>query len=776
MPQPILIEFQTDLTGVNNALDAMEQMGLVDKATAEQFRKTSAEAQRYATEMNKLGKNVDAVTIDMGELVSKIKEVPKKIIEDSAKKSVDDTAKSMAEVTARSVTLTSELKKMKQALSEMEMAGRQNTAEYRKLAMEAGQLEDQIGDTAQRVKVLASDTRNLDAALSLATGVAGGFAVAQGAAALFGDENEDLQRALLKVQAALSILNGLQALQATLNKNSAASVVIMSAAQKAYTIVVGTSTGALKAFRIALAATGIGAIVLLLYEAANAFNIFGSAAGDAADDLDDANKRWEEWQDNENKTALSLARVSGYWQRQLELRKAQGAAEAELLDLRKKAIADEMAGIELALKRNTTLEVTRQLINRQLDLENELKILDAEYTKQSLENAKKRQESEAQIAFQNKELLIKTRRDGFQEELALFDLHSAKRIEDAKKAGLDISLVEAQIFDERQKMVEDFNAENMAGVQEYVTAYSSAYEQAYFASLSANEQEIAAADKKWQALISMADGDQALIAQLHEKWNEEITEITQRQAEEQRKIIEQTEQQKRDEFTKTFNYYASVILQVTDIISQFQNAAYEQDAAKLEEALENKRISETNYDKQIGRLKRERAIKEKQAAIFQATINTAGAVVQALNQFPGVPATIPFGVIAGLLGAAQIAAIAAQPIPQFAKGTKNAPAGMKWVGEEGPELINDGGGYAIIPHAESMAIAEAFDRWGIGYDMEGTAYVGGAAIDYDKLARALAKEIGSLPITETYFDESGFTRAIRNGQSRVSYLDSRYSS
>lgn len=45
-----------------------------------------------------------------------------------------------------------------------------------------------------------------------------------------------------------------------------ARMIAMTAAQKAYAIVVGNSTGAMKAFRVALAATGIGAVLVVLYE------------------------------------------------------------------------------------------------------------------------------------------------------------------------------------------------------------------------------------------------------------------------------------------------------------------------------------------------------------------------------------------------------------------------------------------------------------------------------------------------------------------------------
>lgn len=43
-------------------------------------------------------------------------------------------------------------------------------------------------------------------------------------------------------------------------------------------------------------------------------------------------------------------------------------------------------------------------------------------------------------------------------------------------------------------------------------------------------------------------------------------------------------------------------------------------------------------------------------------------------------------------------------LPGFASGTRNAPRGLAWVGEDGPELVNFGGGEQVFPHDESMAI------------------------------------------------------------------------
>jgi len=157
-----------------------------------------------------------------------------------------------------------QLKLLRDELQELEMSGQRNTDRFRELQAQAGGLADQIGDTQAQIKAMSSDTRTLDTLLGVGQGLAGAFAVAQGAAALFGDENEELQKAMLKVQGALALLNGVQAVANVLNKDSAVMINLNVVAQRAYALAVGTSTGAMKAFRVALISTGIGAAVVAI--------------------------------------------------------------------------------------------------------------------------------------------------------------------------------------------------------------------------------------------------------------------------------------------------------------------------------------------------------------------------------------------------------------------------------------------------------------------------------------------------------------------------------
>jgi len=131
------------------------------------------------------------------------------------------------------------------------------------------------------------------------------------------------------------------------------------------------------------------------------------------------------------------------------------------------------------------------------------------------------------------------------------------------------------------------------------------------------------------------------------------------------------------------------------IIANAANAEFDLKMSNLEkekdEKLKNTKLTEAakakieeDYKKKSDKLKTEAAKKQKSADIIQAIINTALAVSKALPN-------IPLSIAAGIAGAAQIAVIAAQPIPKFDTGTTNSPNTF-WAGEQRPEFLKKPGG------------------------------------------------------------------------------------
>lgn len=100
---------------------------------------------------------------------------------------------------------------------------------------------------------------------------------------------------------------------------------------------------------------------------------------------------------------------------------------------------------------------------------------------------------------------------------------------------------------------------------------------------------------------------------------------------------------------------------------------------------------ERQYEERKREIQRREAETQKRLAIFNIGVNTAQAIVATLAKTPP-PAGIPFAVLMGAIGAAQIAMVASQQIPQFWKGTDNAPEGWAWTQEKGAEVITDKSG------------------------------------------------------------------------------------
>lgn len=116
--------------------------------------------------------------------------------------------------------LKRKLREMQGIMAKMNLDGLSNTDVFTRMAAEAASYKDAIGDTAQAVRLLSSDTATLDAGIEAFQGLAGAASIATGVMGMLGSENEDVQKAILKVQSAIGILNGVQAIANTLNKDS----------------------------------------------------------------------------------------------------------------------------------------------------------------------------------------------------------------------------------------------------------------------------------------------------------------------------------------------------------------------------------------------------------------------------------------------------------------------------------------------------------------------------------------------------------------------------
>jgi hypothetical protein len=244
-------------------------------------------------------------------------------------------------------SLEEQLNETKKELLDLAAAGKQNTKEFQDLSAKAGSLKRDIEGVEQAIdRYSKAGSAGLAAVGQAAQLMAGGFAIAQGAAALFGDENEDLQKTMMKVQASIALVTGVQQVAELLNRNSVITTKAMTLAQSLYSAAVGTSTGALKAFRIAMVSTGIGAFVVALGLAAEAMGLFSSKTEDEVENQKDIKRAL-------NETVGTLE----FYERKL---KAFGTTDEQLAAIRIKRYEQERASIQKNLDDAIKAEGVRQ--------------------------------------------------------------------------------------------------------------------------------------------------------------------------------------------------------------------------------------------------------------------------------------------------------------------------------------------------------------------------------------------------------------------------------
>ena len=175
-------------------------------------------------------------------------------------------------------------------LQNIAMTARALGPEFSDLANEvvkaAGKMKDDIGDMRAEVGYFASDTRRLDSVLGTMQGVAGAFGVAEGAMAVLGVQSEDFQKTMMKLQGIMAVVTGLQAVQNTLQQESAAiqgilalRTAALTAVQTAYTTATGGAVGAQRLMNLTMAAAPWAAALSLVAAVGYAMVQYSKNAG-----------------------------------------------------------------------------------------------------------------------------------------------------------------------------------------------------------------------------------------------------------------------------------------------------------------------------------------------------------------------------------------------------------------------------------------------------------------------------------------------------------------
>ncbi len=207
----------------------------------------------------------------------------------------------------------------KQQLSELEGLA-VGSAAYVNQLKKIGAIKDEIGDLNTTIKAFNPEGK-IQSFSTVIGGMASGFQAAQGAAALFGTESKDVEKALLKVQSAMAFSEGIKGIVGLEDgfKNLGA-VIKASFATNPFGVIL-------------LGVTALGTALTALYY--------------SLDKSSESTRKLNEEAEKQKDISDSLSKST---KRQVDLLTAQGASEEVIVATKKRLINQQILEMELNIK------------------------------------------------------------------------------------------------------------------------------------------------------------------------------------------------------------------------------------------------------------------------------------------------------------------------------------------------------------------------------------------------------------------------------------------
>jgi hypothetical protein len=360
-------------------------------------------------------------------------------------------------------------KQLREATQELQLA-RQKYGEFSDEAVRAAQkvagIRDEI-DAANEAAQLFDPGKRFQALTTAASTAAGGIAAVQGAMALFGSESEEVEKALLKVQGAMALSQGLSQLKdvGKVTEQLKLSFRGLFVSAKSATTATDGLTKGTKGLSKAIIATGVGALVAALgllianfdkvkevmMKLFPVFEQLGKFISGIITGFTDFIGLTSEAERNLEALGKTNQKLNDDINNKIKLLSAQGGKEAEIYNLRRQQINGELKLLEETQKTKGELTDEEQKRQKELLTENAVEAANyykftqeqekaaAEKSKAAAEKAKveadKRRalELEAQGILEDAKLELLDKRQ--QEEAAVEKEYEAKR-KKLKEAGI----------------------------------------------------------------------------------------------------------------------------------------------------------------------------------------------------------------------------------------------------------------------------------------------------------------------------------------------------
>ena len=244
-------------------------------------------------------------------------------------------------------------------------------------AKRAAELKDAIGDAKALTDAFNPDAKFKALTASL-SGVAGGFAALQGAVGLFGKQTEAVEKTLLKVQSAMALSQGLQAVGESIDSFKQLGAVIKTGVSNAF----GTLRSAIISTGIGALVIGVGLLIANFETVKKVVLNFIPGLGKLADFVGNLVTKFTDFVGITSeadrvleKLSKTNAKANENIEARVKLLTAQGGKEKEIYALQKEANANETNALRERLK--LTGKLTEEEAKRFRDLKVENAVLDA---------------------------------------------------------------------------------------------------------------------------------------------------------------------------------------------------------------------------------------------------------------------------------------------------------------------------------------------------------------------------------------------------------------
>ena len=294
----VIIKFTADTTGLQPAVDQLKLLGKISEEDARKIDEINQSQAKYLNTLKATTKEAGNFSNEMAQLKN---EIQAGVLEGVAEHFAE-MGKEMEGAGKKSKTLKQELKELKSQIA----SGGLDAKQLSEATKRAAELTDHLGDVNQKIKALSSDTKRIDAVVEGFRGLAAGVAITQGAIGLLGGENEKVEKTLLKVQSAMALQQGITGIynavdsfkllskevttNTTFIKINELANKATAGAMKLFGVAVDTTSTSFKLLKGAIAATGIGLLVIAIGELVSAFQSYTSAAEEAAEATKKANE------------------------------------------------------------------------------------------------------------------------------------------------------------------------------------------------------------------------------------------------------------------------------------------------------------------------------------------------------------------------------------------------------------------------------------------------------------------------------------------------------